>query len=179
MHIEHIHRCSPCFWEFPTARLDEQRLPLRPKPNPKWYRPESCYGCYGTGWDWAVISLARLRSVHLGPSTGPGHSTVVHIQQWAITSDLCICKIVKSCKVQSSLIGVHQNDTIFQTLHLHHLNMRSYPCLCLQFSQGERKKKQAWHGKIYRDMPSCRSRTSQTSSHCRPCHSALRTCSAT
>jgi hypothetical protein len=28
-------------------------------------------------------------------------------------------------------------------------------------------------------MPSCRSRTSQTSSHCRPCHSALRTCSAT
>ena len=140
MHIEHIHRCSPCFWEFPTARLDEQRLPLRPKPNPKWYRPESCYGCYGTGWEWAVISLARLRSVHLGPSTGPGHSTVVHIQQWAITSDLCICKIVKSCKVQSSLIGVHQNDTIFQTLHLHHLNMRSYPCLCLQFSQGERKK---------------------------------------
>ena len=63
MYIEHIHRCSPCFWEFPTARLDEQRLPLRPKPNPKWYRPDN-HATAATGLDGTGQS-SRLRACGL------------------------------------------------------------------------------------------------------------------
>ena len=129
---------------FATARLDEQRLLLRPKPDPKWYRPDS----HAT----AAMGLGRhlscaLRAVHLGPSTGPGHSTVVHIQQRAITSDLCI----KSCKVQSSLMGIHQNDTILLTLHYPYtiltLTSTGEPTLAYACSS-PRKKSQAWHGEI-------------------------------